>query len=249
MTSDAASALPSIVDPTGVAAVPGTANFRTIGPPAHVRPGALWRADGLADLGEDGRDALRTLGVRTVVDLRQDVERDQHPDDLDGVGADLRAVPILGDDLDVATITGLDDLYDRILSRRGDRLTDAVRALAAPGAFPAVVHCSAGKDRTGLVAALVLSVAGVPADVIAEDYARTAELLRGEALERVHARALEAGLGAQQLAAALTSPADAMTRALRTVADEHGGAEAYLRRHGLTDDELARLRDALALPA
>lgn len=91
---------------------------------------------------------------------------------------------MLGNGLNVDTITGIDDLYRRIVDHRGVHLTGAVRALAAPGALPAVVHCSAGRDRTGLVAALVLSVVGVPYDEIAEDYARTADLLQGEALEQ-----------------------------------------------------------------
>ncbi|WP_051054225.1 tyrosine-protein phosphatase [Frankia sp. QA3] len=73
-------------------------------------------------------------------------------------------------------------MFDFAVDQRGSRLTAAVVALAAPGALPAIVHCSAGKDRTGLVIALVialvLDLAGVPAEVIAEDFALTSSPAR-----------------------------------------------------------------------
>ncbi|MEV4418896.1 tyrosine-protein phosphatase [Patulibacter sp. NPDC049589] len=247
MFPDCASVLPDLVDGTGLAAVPGTVNFRSIGPVDQVRAGVIWRSDGLSDLGPEGRDALSVLGIRTIVDLRQRIEREQHPDDVGGLDVVVHTEAVLGGGLDVDTISGIDDLYRRIVDARGAQLTGAVRALAAPGALPAVVHCSAGKDRTGLVAALVLSAVGVPDDVIAADYARTADLLRGEALKQVHRRAVEAGLGEQRIAVALTAPPAAMTEALRNLQDAHGGAEAYLRRHGMQDPEFEALRAALAL--
>ncbi|WP_051472183.1 tyrosine-protein phosphatase [Patulibacter minatonensis] len=234
-----------LVDATGLAAVPGTVNFRSIGPVDRVPLGVIWRSDGLTELGTEGRAVLAELGIRTIVDLRQEIEQEQHPDDLDGLDVAFRSVPVIGPGMDIESITGVDDLYLMIIEQRGERLAAAVRALAAPDALPAVVHCAAGKDRTGLVAALVLSIAGVPDDVIAVDYARTAELLVGEALEEIHRRAIQAGLTEQKMAAAMTAPAAAMTKTLAHFTDAHGGTEAFLRSHGVTDEELDRLRDAL----
>jgi protein-tyrosine phosphatase len=234
-----------LVDDTGLAAVPGTVNFRSVGPVDHVRLGVIWRSDGLADLGPEGRAALSDLGIRTVLDLRQTIEQEQHPDDLGDLDITHVSEPVIGRGIDVESIVGVEDLYVMIIEQRGDRLASAVRALAAPDALPAVVHCAAGKDRTGLVAALILSIAGVPDDVIAVDYARTAELLVGEALEEVHRRAIEAGLTEQRMAAAMTAPVAAMTKTLAHFTDAHGGTVAFLRAHGVTDEELDRLRAAL----
>jgi protein-tyrosine phosphatase len=71
----------------------------------------------------------------------------------------------------------LDGLYRFVIDERGSYVAAAVRHLCAPGALPALVHCSAGKDRTGLIVALVLAAAGVPDDVIAADYALSADAL------------------------------------------------------------------------
>jgi len=236
-----------------VRAVPGTANFRDAGGYAAsdgiVAWGRLFRADGLADLGDAGRAALGPLGLRTVVDLREPVEAAQHPDDLAGLEAERVNLPILGEDLGDAHIADLGELYVELLDRRGARLTAAVRRLAADGALPAVVHCSAGKDRTGLVTALVLSLVGVAEDDVVADYALTGELLRGPRFEQIRQRAIEAGLDEQTIAVGLSAPPEAMRRALGHLREAHGGVRAYLLAHGATSDELDALRDALIVAA
>ncbi|WP_320671897.1 tyrosine-protein phosphatase [Patulibacter defluvii] len=228
-------------------AAPGTANFRDFGGYATARGtvarGRLFRADGLADLGPDGRDALAALGLRTVVDLREPVEREQHPDDLGDLAVRWQGVAVLGE-LGTAAVTDLGELYVELLDGRGWALTEAVRALAAPDALPAVVHCSAGKDRTGLVAALTLALLGVDEQEIVADYALTGVLLRGRRLAEIRRRAVEAGLDEQTIAVALDAPPAAMRRALDHVRRAHGGAEAYLRAHGATARELDALRAA-----
>jgi protein tyrosine/serine phosphatase len=101
-----------------------------------------------------------------------------------------------------------------------------------------VVHCVAGKDRTGLVCALTLSVLGVGDDDIVADYA-----LSTEASERFHAWLVQTMPEAADLPQPfLASPAEAMTLFLAELRVRHGSVEGYLRHAGLTDAEFAALR-------
>jgi protein-tyrosine phosphatase len=141
----------------------------------------------------------------------------------------------------------LASIYDFILDGKGDRLTAAVLALAEPGALPAIVHCSAGKDRTGLTIMLVLDLLGVPDEVIARDYALTAELLGDEAqaaIRRLSASA--AGGDPDNLPSDLmSSPPELILTALARVRASHGSARGYLLAHGATDEALDALTEAL----
>ncbi|MCK9249507.1 MAG: tyrosine-protein phosphatase [Solirubrobacteraceae bacterium] len=234
-------------------AIPGTFNLRDVGglstAAGPVRSGVLFRSDGLANLDDDGRAAFAALGVRTVVDLRQAREAEQHPSALPDDGPERHHVPVfavageLGIDMDRLADIGV--LYRALLDRCAEGLTAAVRRLAAPGALPALVHCAAGKDRTGMVVALSLSLAGVPDEQIVEDYSFTARLLSGDVRDRLEREAIEAGLATQLLAVAMDAPAPAMAETLTHLREAHGGAEAYLLRGGASEEELQRLRDAL----
>ncbi|MBX6389552.1 MAG: tyrosine-protein phosphatase [Frankia sp.] len=148
----------------------------------------------------------------------------------------------------------LADIYDFLLDQRGEGLAAAVRALAAPGALPAIVHCSAGKDRTGLVIMLVLDLLGVPDEVIAQDYARTADLLHDEAVAAIRRLgAVVAGSAAGSAdedenlmpAHLMDCPPELILRSLARVRDGHGGARGYLLAHGATAAELDQLTAAL----
>jgi protein-tyrosine phosphatase len=220
----------------------GTHNFRDVGGyPTRdggiTRERVLFRSDALHDLDDDGRTRLDELDVRTVVDLRTDDERAARPDAVGG--RTLVEHPIF---LEVGPDIGprnLPEVYDLMLDRYGDRLAGAVRALAAPGALPAVVHCTAGKDRTGVVVGLVLAAVGVPDEIVAADYAATALFLTPAFIEVL------VGASQETEAAMMRSEAAFMTALLTRVETEHGGAAAYLRAHGVTDEELLRLRSAL----
>jgi protein-tyrosine phosphatase len=232
-----------------VHAVPGTANFRDVGgyaarDGARVARGRLFRADGIDALGDAGRAVLRELGLRTVIDLRQAIESEQHPDDLAGLELEHVLIPVMGE-LSTGRITDLGRLYLLLLQQRGERLTEAVRRLAVPGALPALYHCAAGKDRTGLVTALVLGLLGVDEEEIVADYALTGELLRGPKLDRIRRHAVEAGLDEQTIAVALDAPAEAMRLVLDHLREQHGGAREYLLAHGATERELDALVDVL----
>ncbi len=224
--------------------IPGTFNSRDLGgiraDGGTLRRGVLIRSDAPLDLGEEGRASLRSLGLRTAVDLREPIEREQHPPALDGVVSEIVSRPILGDVAGLADAT-LKEIYMVLIDQRGDALAAAVAALDPP----ALVFCSAGKDRTGLVTALVLGAIGVDDADIVEDYHRTEANVRGAFRERLERHALATGLDEQQLAVKLGAPTDLMQMVLDRLRTERGGAAGYLRAHGVSEQHLINLRDAL----
>ncbi|MGW0661697.1 tyrosine-protein phosphatase [Streptodolium elevatio] len=118
-------------------------------------------------------------------------------------------------------------------------LADLVRAFAHPAASPALVHCTAGKDRTGIVAACVLDLLGADEDTIVADYTRTQLAL--DAI-RAHTTAVLPGLAGRAVPAAILSAEEETIRTfLAEVASEHGGFGPLLERHGITDAEVGAL--------
>ena len=235
--------------------LPGTTNTRDVGGypvtgGGQTRWRTLLRSDSLhkAYGGPDG--ALAGLGLRTVVDLRTAAETEFAPSPMDALaatGARTRHISILGEDFD-AIPRDLAGVYEWVITRRGAMLGAAVSALAAPGALPALVHCTAGKDRTGLVIALTLAAIGVPDDYVAADYSMTEiymDPLRTPVIAQLE---LIAGLEEEIPAGILEAPAELMLRVLDLVRDRAGSIADYLRGHGVTDDELTRLRAALVKP-
>lgn len=229
--------------------IPVSGNFRDLGGYAMdggtVRWRTLFRADALSELTDEGRDRLGELGMRTVVDLREALERELDPDRIDGLGIAAVERPLFEDRIDVQAVRGLHGLYRELIEVCGDRMAAAVGALAEPGVLPAVVHCSAGKDRTGIVCALALAAVGVGADDIAIDYALTSEVLVGPIRERVRRRAIAAGMTEQAVAVAMDSPPALMLETLEFLERAHGGAASYLEASGLSPERLESLRLAL----
>jgi protein-tyrosine phosphatase len=229
--------------------VPGTFNFRDLGGyragTGVTRSGVLMRSDALVSLGQPGREALHALNLRTAIDLREPVERELDPPDLADLEISVRSWPLVDSGLDLHSLKDLPDFYRELLGTCGERFAGAVRLLSRPAALPAVVFCSAGKDRTGLLCALILSALGVGDDDVAAEYALTESLVRGEFRARLVARAQAVGLGEQALAVKLGAPAELMLEVLAELRSTHGGAGQYLVRHGLRPDELDSLRAAL----
>ena len=186
-------------------------------------------------LSEAGEKLLIALGVSVIVDLREPAESDAVVH-----GIPSASVPVYGTE-PPATGT-LEEIYEGLLRSRGHALTAAVGAIAdAEGA--ALVHCTAGKDRTGLVVALARFAAGASEEDVVADYVLSAPQVRpvrGEHAERI-AASVEARERADVLRLHLESPPEAIVHALAVIR-EFGGAEEYLRAHGLRSDQLAALR-------
>jgi protein-tyrosine phosphatase len=241
----------------------GTFNVRDIGGYATLdgRRTAwrvLLRGDALHRVDDEGRELLRDYGIRTSLDLREDDERSTAPDRLHDEVV-LVSIPLFTysppepEDFAVGTIdrgalTNLADAYRALVLQRGTVLVAAIRELLRPGALPAVVHCTAGKDRTGVLIALMLSSIGVADEVIAADYAATSLFLTEEFLEAAATRSLAAGYDTARLKAMLGCEPELILDVLEEIRHTYGGVTAFLSQHGMTGEELARLRGLLLEP-
>jgi protein-tyrosine phosphatase len=234
----------------------GVLNARDLGgyPTAdgrETRWGALVRSDSLALLTQAGRQALVRYGVRTIVDLRlpEEVAGEPNPfaePDHRGVAycnlsfIDPAAAP-------PAEVTTLAEDYKGMLDRFTQAVAGVMAAVAEAGDGGVLVHCAAGKDRTGLVSALLLGLLGVPRETIADDYALSAECLRprdeewlangpGERAER------------EQALVRFAPTRQVMLEVLEHLDERYGGVEGYLRQAGVTPEDLERLRARLLSP-
>lgn len=138
----------------------------------------------------------------------------------------------------------LDEMYLQLLEESGERLVDAIRIIAR--GEPTLVHCTVGKDRTGVTIALALSAVGADREAIITDYALTASMLPQERNRRIIAfLEVQHPEAKHAVALATQSPADVMRRLLDEVDARWGSAAGYLAANGMTDAELDALRQAL----
>jgi protein-tyrosine phosphatase len=242
--------------PTRHVPLEGTYNVRDAGgyltqDGRAVRWRTLFRADSLHRLTEDGQIHLLDTGLRTIVDLRRDAERVVAPNvfadssQVRYVWISLAPNPADGEGRRELAPDSLGRTYREIVETRQAELREILHTLAQPGAFPALVHCTAGKDRTGIVVALLLALAGVDHATIAQDYALTSMYLTEPYFADARLRAEAAGHSWEQYQNLLVCPADLMLATLADIDARYGGAETYLRQIGLSDGELQSLRSAL----
>lgn len=219
----------------------------------RVRRGVLLRGEYPRSLGVGAREYFAELPLARVVDLRDTPEVRARPRFFRDAGFAVRSVPILEGSAK-SFVDGpptLAGLYERMLEVCGPQLVRAVRAVVQGLRDGAVlVHCLAGKDRTGVVVALIHSLIGVSRADIVADYSASAEHLRGEwALWRLRQLQDDVGPAPQAIADALVeSPAGAMVQTLELLDARYGGARAYLHDRGCPDEALQELRDRLVEP-
>lgn len=205
------------------------------------------RAASLARLEDAGVARLRDMGVRTIVDLRstEERERDVTPT-VAWAGIDVVAAPVFEQDASPVALSedfaGFAAVYQRMLETGRDAYRVLVETLARRE-DRLLVHCAAGKDRTGVAAALLLSLAGVDAETIVSDYARSAELLAPQ-WSAWEPRMRERGVDPERVRPLMASdPAD-MAATLVHIELRWGSAEGYLADVGVSaaDREAARAR-------
>ncbi|USX47870.1 tyrosine-protein phosphatase [Dietzia kunjamensis] len=237
--------------------VTGSYNFRDLGGTplingGTVNSGKVFRSDALHNVDDTGRQFLKQLGITRIVDLRRGAELQEMPSAVEREGIEILHTPILSaaatneqliriDNLDLASI------YDMMLDTRGSELTRAAMHVAtAPK--PVLFHCTAGKDRTGVLAALILEAVGADRRAVIADYAATSSNLAGEwadvMLATEDALSLKAR-GIDFVTIATQSPAALMETLLDRLDRQYGGAEEYLRSHGLARSSLDALRAKL----
>jgi protein-tyrosine phosphatase len=234
--------------------IAGLTNFRDVGGlPAgerHVRHGQIFRSDSPHLATQEGIATMRSLGIVTVLDLRSTPECEAQPgplafehhpihDDREVPGIDPRAARGHGGGEQL-----LADLYVQMLDLYGPRYGVLLTRLSEPARLPALIHCAAGKDRTGLAIALLLSVLGVNRELVLDDYAleRSGELHEAR-LADVHRRFVELGIESDAVVGMLGTPRSAMATAMTHLDERYGSVESYLTGPaGTTLETLAHLR-------
>ncbi len=234
----------------------GAVNFRDLGGYAsgdgrRTRWRVLFRADGLGELTVGDLDVIRELGIRTVIDLRSGYEVEQGRFDVDAHPVAFHHFPFID------TLPNADEWnlrpgllgtqYKEMLDEAGGQMVAALEVLAGPEARPAVFHCTAGKDRTGLLSAILLLLLGVPEETVVADYA-----LSGEAMQRLRAKLVVKYPDGKDMIEGIdevfsADPAN-MVGLLAYLRERYGSVEAYATHIGVGSELLARLRDALLEP-
>ncbi len=237
-------------------AVPGTLNCRDAGGYPVAGGGftawrRLLRSDGLHHLGAGALEMLGSLGLRTVLDLRTSAEAEIAPSPVDAMaqsGALAMRISLIGEDL-TEMPADLTAIYDYLIDQRGPAIAAAIKSLTRPGGLPGLVHCTAGKDRTGIVVAVALAAVGVPDSFIAADYALSSLYLDPQHTPTIGRIQESTGLGDRFTAALLASPPELILHTLGRVRRQAGSIAGYLTGHGVTCAELDALRSALVTDA
>jgi protein tyrosine phosphatase (PTP) superfamily phosphohydrolase (DUF442 family) len=232
----------------------GLSNIRDVGGlplvgGGRTRTGVLLRSESLDHVTPaDVRQLVDGLGLRLILDLRTDREIAEHGEtELSRAGVESvqftfipesgRELPEVDDDLHPMVANYLGYLRDR-----GPNVVGAVRRLATSEGT-ALVHCAAGKDRTGTLIAMVLDAVGVVREAVVEDYALSATKI--EAMFRRWATATGREMPGPEVIDRHSPRAVAMEQVLATLDERDGGAAGWLQANGLTDFELAALRNRL----
>jgi len=253
-------------------ALEGTLNFRDLGGyeglgGRTVRWGLVFRSDALHELTDADRARLRAMGLRAIYDLRRPIEQERQPTALgeehghrivslavdDDPDADANAPELIdlikSGELPEADDGFMIDLYAQILLRGAEGFGRLLTHLTDDDGLPALFHCAAGKDRTGLAAALLLSLLGVDDEVILDDYELTNEFRSNRRIEILRPELESFGVDIEKVRPFLSARRPVMEATLRHLHDDHGGVERYLTETAaVSPATVDRLRDLLLEP-
>jgi len=248
--------------------VEGALNFRELGglpiagaPTLQTRPGLIFRSGQISALTDNGKGTLRSLGVQTVFDFRSAREFEKYDAPIPSIpGIEIHHVPIFDEKAFTPEETlkrqnlygegkeGFISAYRDIMDHGGPAFAKVIRQVIARPEVPVLFHCAVGKDRTGLLAALMLMVAGVDDAIIAYDYGLTRvglDIKRNIILPHF-AELIQRNPDA--CSTMLGSRPSIMHEMLDIIRRDYGGAEEYLRVHGgLTTDELDIFRSVFVV--
>jgi len=214
-----------------------------------VRWGVVFRADGIHRLPAGTLDGL---GLRTVIDLRSQGERVEHGHFVATSITSYQHHPVIEtlwepedfpEEIDGASL--LAGRYHEMATIGAAAIVGALEALADEERLPALFHCAAGKDRTGVVAACLLDLLGVCTDDVCADYALSGPVMADLRTWMMRERPDFSERMASHPVAMLDAPPAAMRLLLDVLRAEHGSIEAYLVDRGAAPDLRARLQDAL----
>ncbi len=221
----------------------GVVNFRDLGgyPTAdgrRTRWGRIFRADALHGLTASDLAVFESLDLRVVYDLRSDLERQRQPNPVplpEGIRSVLMPLISSGQADPVAIAASVQDgegfllhVYRGMVNQSAPLFGQLLSGLAEEDGLPAVFHCAAGKDRTGVTAALLLSVLGVNDDDVLDDYELTSRHRSEERRREVLVILEQIGMTPELAAGLLQTPRWVMATVLEEIRSSHGGVERYL---------------------
>lgn len=233
----------------------GALNFRDLGGYHTVdgrctRSGLVYRSNSLQELTPEDVALLRwEVRVATVLDLRspKEIARDGHGP-LVEAGVRYLNIPVLHETEDSGRPGriehGLVERYLSYLRFAGDNVVEALRTIAEDDVLPLVFHCSAGKDRTGVLAALVLGCLGVDGETVVADYAAK-QHARDEIVAFLRRRPTYVDAVDTMRPDTLDSDPATMREFLRRLDEAHGGARGWALGAGLSEGALASLEERL----
>ncbi|WP_411732986.1 tyrosine-protein phosphatase [Paeniglutamicibacter sp.] len=233
------------------APVPGLYNLRSTGnwnaTGGIIAPGRLYRSDSPARLDAAGTAALGALGIDLIIDLRSTEEVESASYEFPGIQRTGIPVELLNPTAVLTTEQTLAALYESFIDRYGPMIITALRTIARHEQGAVLVHCTAGKDRTGIVVALALLAVGTPRAEVVRDYAATHANLRGTWTKTILESLLidATSLPNNVMEIVNGSPAHIFEALLNCLDVKHGGVAGYLRSHDFNDDDLKALRTRL----
>ncbi len=243
----------------------GAVNFRDLGGHStadgrRLKKGLVFRADHLSRLTARDHKILSRLQIKMVCDFRTIREQQMAPDHLPADGSiHLLSFPVQVDGFDPATVMerlrGGDsawlsmgffvELYLRYLDDFGPVWGEVLRLLACPGNLPLVFHCTGGKDRTGICAALLLLALGVPEEAVCRDH-ELSNVCNAPRLPSIYAEFAALGIGPEQAAPYLQAPAEPLAAMLEHLRHQYGTVEGYLfAKAGVDEATLTALQTGL----
>lgn len=232
----------------------GAVNFRDLGgyptlDGTWTKWGRIFRSDGLHRLTETDLETLSRLGIRAVYDLRGDNERANEPDLVASVQLALLAWYTRGNILPASPIEAeraLYEIYIGMLVNSAQLFGRLFSGLLSRDGLPALFHCTGGKDRSGLTAALLLSALDVDRETVLDDYVLTARWLNPDHDKNYLNALVSAGMTPDAARAFLGAPRWVMADALSWLDENYGGVEPYiLGPAGMEKSDISQLRDAL----
>lgn len=237
-------------------AVQGAYNLRDIGGyktagGASTRWRSHLRADSLHGLTQDDMELLAEQGLRLVIDLRGDQEIAEQPNPFASYsGIRYVNVPIFAALAPTAMMQRkansfrMAEHYRDAIDQCGPAISRVIGLIAEEEEGSVLFHCTAGKDRTGVIAALLLLVAGVDRETIIEDYSLTG-ILAPDLIDYLRGRAQARGMEGETLEELLASQPQTMATLLDHIETRYSGVEPYLASIGIGGVHLARLRQRL----
>jgi len=255
---------PPFVTIDGVMNVRSLGSYATSTTNTTTRPNFLFRAAEISGITEEGKSQLRDLGVTKVYDLRSDTEIEKYNTPLPVIeGVDVIHVPVFKKEdyspemmaqryqlYASGKVEAFMELYSQILDHGGPAFATILTHVRDRPSEGCLFHCTAGKDRTGIIAAILLSLAGVDDDTISRDYELT-RVGREPVRDMIMARLAKEPIFVKDKDAALnmlSSRHETMMAFLQLLRDKYGGAANYIQQYvGLSEGDVQKIRRNLII--